>query len=63
MSKISHKRVKQGFIYQYNTPYNPNGVNSSFGSVSFEKLRRKVLARGLPWGLIDEDKAKANGLV
>lgn len=63
VSKISHKRVKQGFIYQYNTPYNPNGVNSSFGSVSFEKLRRKVLARGLPWGLIDEDKAKASGLV
>ena len=63
VSKVSHKRVKQGFIYQYNTPYNPNGITSSFGSVSFERLKDKVLNKGLPWGIVDKDKAMECGLL
>ena len=63
VSKVSHNRVKQGFIYQYNTPYNPNGINSSFGSVSFERLKDKVLNKGLPWGIVDKNKAMECGLL
>ena len=56
VSKVSHKRVKQGFIYQYNLPYRSNKINSSFGSVSLKKLKEKVIKKGLPWGIIDEQK-------
>ena len=47
---------KQGFIYQYNLPYRSNKINSSFGSVSLKKLKEKVIKKGLPWGIIDEQK-------
>lgn len=63
VSKTQNKRVKQGFIYQYNLPYNSKGINSSFGSISFEKLRKKVLDKGLPWELINRDIAKECGLI
>ena len=62
VSKIKHTRVKQGYIYQYNLPYS-KGINSSFGSVSLTKLKEKVLEKGLPWGVIDEQKAIEGVLV
>ena len=62
VSKIKHKRVKQGYIYQYNLPYS-KGINSSFGSVSLSKLKEKVLEKGLPWGIVDEQKVIEGVLV
>ena len=56
VSKINHKRVKQGFLWQYNV-YAPNGMPSAFGSVSLMKLREKVIRKGLPWGIVNNEKA------
>ena len=47
---------KQGFRWVYS--YKKNSKSKSISSVDLLKLKSKVLAKGLPWKIIDEEKAK-----
>ncbi len=51
-------RCKQGFDYCYQYPKNSKQCRIS--SVNILKLRDKVLAKGLEWFVVDEDKVKSN---
>lgn len=44
---------KQGFVYTYQ--WRENGKNQHIRSVDIEKLKQKVIARGLEWVKLDED--------
>jgi len=54
--KSIHKKTRQGFIWVYR--YRVNGKNKSIKRVDLNDLRDEVLKRGLPWEVIDEEKAK-----
>lgn len=62
--RVNIKREKgyaKGFTYSYQ--YVVDGKKVFIRSVDINKLKEKVLARGLEWIVLDENKAKANGLV
>ena len=46
----------QGFIWGYK--WIENGKKKTMSSVSLTKLKEKVLRKGLPWKIIDEELAK-----
>lgn len=48
VSKMNTKRVNQGFVYRY-MYYDENGNHKSIQSVNIEKLKTKVLDKGLIW--------------
>ena len=52
------KRCKQGFDYCYQ--YIENDKQHRISSVDILKLMDKVLAKGLDWFVVDEDKVKSN---
>ena len=53
-----NKTSKQGFDYCYN--YTENGKRYELHSVDIFRLKDKVLAKGLDWIIVDEDKVKSN---
>ena len=57
VSKIKNKKVTQGFLYAYYY-YDKHNVRKSIRSVDILKLKEKVIKKGLPWVIIDEEKAK-----
>lgn len=57
VSKKENKNYIQGFLYVYS--YRENGKKKTFKSVDINKLEAKVIAKGLPWRIIDEEKARA----
>lgn len=50
------KCCKQGFIWEYR--YFENKKRKIFSSANLLKLKDKVEAQGLPWEIIDEEKAQ-----
>ncbi|WP_405286429.1 GIY-YIG nuclease family protein [Methanobrevibacter sp.] len=56
LSKDIHKNAKRGVIWVYR--YRVNGKNKVIKRVDLRDLREEVLKRGLPWEVIDEEKAK-----
>ena len=59
VTKCSDK-TKQGFSWRYQ--FMANGKLTIMTSVDINKLKARVLAKGLEWVVVDEEKAKANGL-
>jgi len=57
VTRDKDKRLKQGFrwIYQY---YREHNKQKQIKSTNLLKLKDKVEAQGLPWKIIDEEKAK-----
>lgn len=53
---------KQGFTYCYKIKAD-NGKMVYIRSVDINKLKDKVVKKGFDWIVLDENKAKANGLV
>lgn len=54
--KKTRNSCKQGFTYQYGYR-DINGKRRVISSVSLEKLEKKVKNAGLPWKILDEEKA------
>lgn len=52
VNKSVGKSYKQGYTWRYS--YMENGVSKSIVSVDLEKLKEKVLAKGLDWFKLDE---------
>ncbi len=50
VSKKKEKRVKQGYVWEYR--YYEDGKYKAIQSVNFEKLEKKVKAKGLPWRVL-----------
>lgn len=50
VSKKKEPRVKQGYTWEYR--YYEDGKYKAIQSVSFEKLEKKVKAKGLPWRVL-----------
>lgn len=61
VSKGHCPRCKQGFTWQYFNNSKENEIY--FSSISLETLKEKVLEAGEDWIILDEEKAKANGLI
>lgn len=57
VSKLKNNKVKQGFSYAYYY-YDENNVRKAIGSIDITKLRDKVVDKGLPWIVTDEEKTK-----
>lgn len=55
VSKKSKKSCKNGFNFEYS--YYKGHKRKSISSVSINKLKQKVLDKGLPWKIIDESLA------
>ena len=53
--KEKNLQCKRGFTWRYQ--YIEDGKLKRLGSVSIVKLKQKVLAKGLPWKIIDESLA------
>lgn len=53
VSKNKDKRLKQGFIWRYQ--YYEDGKRKAIVSVSLDKLKSKVKAKGLKWKKLDEN--------
>ena len=53
---IKTTQNKQGLFYRYS--YYDNGVRRSLASADIKLLSEKVKNKGLPWRVIDEEKAK-----
>lgn len=51
-----NERYKQGYYWKYQ--YIVNGKQKAICGGTLEKLKEKVLAKGLEWVIIDEEKAK-----
>lgn len=47
VNKLKNPKVKQGFVYRYQ--YSENGKSKSIYSTDINKLKEKVLAKGLEW--------------
>jgi hypothetical protein len=60
VSKNKKHDVNQGFVWKYQ--YYVDGKRKSIVSVNLKDLRDKVVSKGLDWIVLDEDKARANGL-
>ena len=54
--KKNSKDTTQGFRWIYR--YSENGKTKEITSISLITLKEKALSKGLPWEIIDEDKAK-----
>ena len=61
VSKMPCPRCLQGFTWQYMKRSGGNTIN--FSSVDLNILKEKVLEAGEDWIIVDEEKAKANGLI
>lgn len=57
VSKKNCNTCKQGFRYRYSY-YDIGGKRHQINSVSLEKLEKKVKNAGLPWKILDEEKAR-----
>lgn len=55
--KSKTTNVKQGFVYNYSY-YDENKHRRTLSSVNLLKLKEKVVEKGLPWIIIDKEKAK-----
>ena len=53
--KAKSKSCDKGYIWRYT--YKEQGKRKSINSVTFKRLREKVLAKGLDWIILDEQKA------
>ena len=60
VTKSSGNRCKQGFTWQYAN--RSKGKNIYLSSLTLNGLKEKVLAIGEEWIVLDEEKAKENGL-
>ena len=56
VSKLKDEKCKQKFRWRYD--YQENGKHKAISSVDLSKLKSKVLAKNLPWKIIDEEKAR-----
>jgi hypothetical protein len=54
--KSQNKSCKKGWDYCYN--YVENKKRKELHSVDIFKLRKKVIEKGLPWIIVDEEKVK-----
>ena len=54
--KINEKKRKQGFTWGY--VYKVDNKKKRIKSIDLLKLKNKVKAKGLPWGVIDNEKAQ-----
>ena len=61
VNRYKDHTTKQGFIWQYN--YYDNKKRKHIRSINLNKLKEKVLKKGMEWIVLDEEKAKANGLI
>ena len=52
----NNSRMKQGFSYKYR--YLENSNPKSITSTDLNKLEQKVIDKGLPWIVLDEEKAR-----
>lgn len=59
--KRKNSSCKQGFTWSYD--YIEDDKRKSITSTDFSKLKQKVKEKGLAWKLIDENKAKENGIL
>lgn len=57
VSKKKDKSLKQGFRWSYQY-YDDDKHLWKFESVDLTKVRKKVERQGLPWIILDEDKAR-----
>ena len=55
------KEMNQGYFWKYR--YISEGKRKSLGSADLNKLKKKVIDNGLEWKVLDEEMAKANGLI
>ena len=56
VSKVKDNAYKQGFIWRYE--YRKKSIKKQIKSVNLLKLQEKVEAQGLPWQIINNEKAK-----
>ena len=56
VSKSKRKDTKQGYLWEY-TAY-VDGKRKKYASTNLNKLYEKIIANGLDWIIVDEDKAK-----
>ena len=56
VDKDKHNTCNQGFMWRYR--YRNKLITKSIRSVNLLKLQEKVEARGLPWKIVDEEKAQ-----
>ena len=56
VTKQKNSGCQQGFIWRYQ--YFDNNKHKATSSTDLNKLKEKVEAQGLPWEIIDEEKAK-----
>lgn len=61
VSKTKDSTVKQGFLWQYN--YYEQSKKKKISRVKPFDLKEVVLSKGFEWIVVDEEKAKANGLI
>ena len=54
--KSQNKSCKQGFDYCYN--YTENNKRKEIHSIDILKLKKRVIEKGLPWIVVDENKLK-----
>lgn len=54
---IKTTQNKQGFFYRYSY-YDGEGIRRALASIDIKVLSEKVKDKGLPWEVIDEEKAK-----
>ena len=60
VGKNKNKTFKQGYTWRY--VWKENGKSNTIVSADINKLKEKVVERGLDWIILDEDKAKECGL-
>ena len=56
ISKKKDNNCKQGFVWDYR--YYDNNKRKTTSSTDLKRLKKKIEAQGLPWEIIDEEKAK-----
>lgn len=61
VSKVKDNAYKQGFIWRYE--YRKKSIKKQIKSVNLLKLQEKVEAQGLPWQIINNEKAKQSILL
>lgn len=57
VSKSKNSSLRQGFKWLYSY-YDEVGKEKSFSSVDLNQLKKKVISKGLPWKVIDIEKAR-----
>ena len=61
VTKDYDKTTKQGFLWRYG--YYEDGKRKHIRRVNINDLKECVLSKGFDWIVVDEEKAKANGLI